>query len=114
MLDIALKSAIEEKLQGMLDRIAELPDDIAQELTDWQVQDMHRKYPETTHGGGGPAVTTIFPRSRTNTPRRRAIRTKTGSKGTIARGKRPILRAVLIEILQARMKALGERTLTWR
>ena len=116
MLDIQLKTAMEEKLQAMLDRIAGLEDAIVQELTEWQVDDMHRKYPKTD-ASTGAASTTIYPRSRTNTPRRRAIARARKSRTGTSRGithQRPILRAVLIELLQARMKALGERTLKWQ
>jgi hypothetical protein len=130
MFDVQLKSAMEEKLQGMLDRIAGLEDAIAQELTDWQVQDMNRKYPHTDQSTG-TASTMIYPRSRLNTPRRRAIirgrHFETDSDGNLRpigatvhrpvirkKKTRPILRAVLIELLQARMKALGERTLSWQ
>ncbi len=114
MLDFQLKTALEDKLQGMLDRIAGLEDAIAQELTDWQVDDMNRKYPKTDQTTGA-ASTVIYPRSRTNTPRRRAIVRKRGSgSGRIVGRKRPILRAVLVQLLQERMRALGEKTLKWQ
>lgn len=115
MLDFQLKTAMDDKLQAMLDRIADLEGAIADELTAWQVEDMNRKYPKTDMSTGA-ASTMIYPRSRTNTPRRRAIvkRNRSGVKSRIVGKKRPILRAVLIELLQARMRALGERTLNWQ
>ncbi len=115
MLDFQLKVAMEDKLQGMLDRIAGLEDAIVQELTDWQVEDMKRKYPKTDQSTG-VASTTIYPRSRTNTPRRRAIvrKARTGTNRGVVRHKRPILRRVLIDLLEQRMRALGERTLNWQ
>jgi hypothetical protein len=118
MLETSFSSALEEKLTAMLERMDNIGYEIVQELHDWQVEDMHRKYPNISQAGDAVS-TKVWPRSRTNTPRRRAI-AKSGGKAKSSKGRtyirrqRPILRPMLIESLRERMHALAERTMSWQ
>lgn len=99
------------KMDGMIKSLNELvATEIPEELTDWQTEDMRRKYPNTTKTDDG-AFTRIWPTSRIagQRPRRfRAAPSKTrmsgGAKGQKVR--RPILRPALLESLVDRMGEL--------
>lgn len=119
MFELAIISAMEERLLKITENIGNLEEHIGQELHDWQVQDMNRKYPETKIVKG-EAQTSVWPRSRTNTNRRRALAAAAKvnkSKGVSNKGfkfkKRPILRPVLVQALHERMHDLGKRVMQW-
>jgi hypothetical protein len=107
MIKIALDSAgAQDCLQRMADRIEELGrSDIPAELTAWEVEDMHRKYPNTETPDDHSAETEIWPTSRLALAR--------SHRRVIVRH-RPILREELRERLRARMVALMEEKLRWR
>ena len=96
---------------------------IPQGLTDWQVTDMHRKYPNTTHEPDG-ASTIIRPRSiipSRHRPkpkgivRRKVVMKQSGRLNNIGRPRstRPILRVMLYDRLVDRMEKLVNDTLNW-
>lgn len=129
MLNIEIKTeAIEEKLKAMAERIKTFgTEELPQGLTDWQVEDMHRKYPETdsaydTGENEYSAYTMIYPRSRTYeqthphrshaAPRRKPV--LSSMPRLIKSGLRhPILRPVLFDMLHSRMVAMLEK-IKWR
>ena len=119
-LETLIRENLSNQMEALLERIDGLDTEIAAELHAWQVEDMNRKYPETKQTADG-ATTSVWPRSRSNTSRRRAIIAATrnlrkrGIKaGGAVRSNRPILRPVLAERLRERMLELGKRVLTWR
>jgi hypothetical protein len=117
-------------LNNMQENILEFAHtDIHDELIDWQVEDMHRKYPNIHSDQEYVSwFTLIWPRSRTydqthqrghiramRRSSRRAAAARPLSTPTIPRGmgKRPILREALLNRLIERMSdLLGER-LSW-
>jgi hypothetical protein len=115
---------LEQKFAQMAAKLEALPTAIASQLTDWQTEDMKRKYPNTDLQDN-VAATTIWPRSRLElaevAPRRlvRTMRRRTRElrQGRLPPGQRvstrPILRPALLEQLHERMIALLE-SLTWR
>jgi len=118
-------------LSNMQENIREFAHtDIHDELVDWQVEDMHRKYPNIDSDQEYVSwFTLIWPRSRTydqthqrghivamrRQASRRAAAARPLSTPTLSRsvGKRPILREALLNRLIERMgDLLGER-LSW-
>lgn len=108
--------------------------DIGMEMSDWQVQDMHRRRPFTMRSRAkGRATTVIRPHSlfeveeRTKVTKgyeravRRLLRQLAGSKRKVRRipkpihrtSTRPYLRAELLERLKARMQRLLREKLKW-
>ena len=119
MIELAIVEAMEERLLGLVERIGELDERIASELFNWQVEDMNRRYPHVERTGE-ESKTSVWPRSRLNTPRRRAIhrakqarRIAPTVRAPVRRSKRPILRPVLAERLRQRMAQLGRQTFEW-
>lgn len=117
--------AIQQRLNEMQVSIHELADHgIAQELHDWQVEDMKRRFPNTDDPTFLSSETTIWPRSRTydKTHKGRPFQRRAQSSlprlvGTLGKpgtSRRPILRPALYERLVERMGELLARTLTWR
>jgi hypothetical protein len=110
--------------------------DMPQGLTDWQVQDMKRKYPETdleeNIGDEVSATTTIYPRSRTydqthpyqhrpahlmhhvvaTAVRKPVLSSMPRLKHSIIR--HPILRPELFDMLFSRMTAILSEKIKWR
>jgi hypothetical protein len=124
-------SKLDKRLEGIINDIAVFPPKMAQELTDWQVEDMHRKYPNTSLEGN-VATTGIWPRSRglgatlqrlTFHTRRairrrlhhgfRAVRTAALLRKNPA-SYRPILRPILFAQLCDRMLKLLDEQITWK
>ena len=118
-------SLVEQTLERMTEQLGEFPDAMAEELTDWQRDDMHRKYPNTTLEDTD-ASTLIWPRSRLAedthrqvAPRRAKwpprIKQRARAPVAIARGgsTRPLLRPELFEKLADRMAALMADKLNW-
>jgi hypothetical protein len=53
--------AAEDRITGMLGKLQKVP--VPAEFTEWQKQDMKRKYPTTEEINPTTAATTIYPRS---------------------------------------------------
>jgi hypothetical protein len=124
-------SAIERRLAAMQERLAGLPNEMADTLTTWQREDMKRGYPNTQLNGD-MAETDIWPRSRLASQHKpapkagvRTLRRRTREQRfarmqqpapavahTRPQSTRPILRDVLYDKLGERMQALLE-TVTW-
>jgi hypothetical protein len=101
--------------------------DMPQGLTDWQVQDMRRKYPETSveevSNEESNASTMIYPRSRTYAQRhphrghpvaihKPVLSSMPHMKHSLLR--HPILRPELFDMLLSRMSALLSEKIKWR
>jgi len=105
-------SGIDRCLQRMVDKIAEFgKTDIPTELTAWQVEDMHRKYPNTETPDEHTAETDIWPTSRLALAKRAA---EPERRRRVIVSQRPILREVLRTRLHERMVALMQEKLRWR
>jgi hypothetical protein len=94
--------------------------DMPNELTAWQVEDMHRRYPETKVEED-QASTEIFPRSRTYAqthphrvakPRRQIAAMPVLRRQT--KLQHPVLRQALLDMLHTRMATLLNGKITWR
>jgi hypothetical protein len=111
---------IAEALDSMAAQLAGFPQEMADELTNWQAEDMRRKYPNTVLRGN-EATTIIWPTSRRPQKKirpgamRLAIRRAARAAPRMrVRSRRPILREELFEKLDERMvRLMGER-LQWR
>lgn len=130
MLELEIKTeAVEKRLETMLNHIETFGHtDMAQGLHDWQVEDMHRKYPatDTTQVSEDEisVSTEIFPRSRTyeqTHPHRHkpAVPRAKPALSSMPRlikttFKHPILRSALYDMLVTRMSALLSEKLKWR
>jgi hypothetical protein len=111
-----------KQVDQMLGNLAEFPPQMAAELTAWQTEDMHRKYPNTTLEGN-TATTDIWPRSRGVLGRitravplrlRRRFTRRITTAQAVAASLRPILRTTLADKLLARMAALMQKELKWQ
>jgi hypothetical protein len=105
-----------QTLDSMAAQLAGFPQEMADELTSWQAEDMRRKYPNTVLRGN-EATTVIWPTSRlpqkkTRTMARLAAR-RAVPRVRIKR-RRPILRPELFERLDERMVRLMGECLQWR
>jgi hypothetical protein len=108
-------------IDGMIANIEKLgKQELGTELTNWQVEDMHRKYPNTD-AADNTASTEIWPRSRASQryvprqgprQRRRVLITKPRMRQGRIISVRPILRPELYQKLVERFTALLEK-LTW-
>lgn len=119
-------SGFTASLDNMVKQLNELPQEMAGQMTEWQTEDMNRKYPNTSFGTAGnvsTAETDIWPRSRKDLaqPKRRlpvrALRRRQREKrarGTMpSPSTRPILRQSLWTQLVTRMTRLLE-TVRWQ
>jgi hypothetical protein len=118
MLTISLDcTAFDATLAAMQTQLAAFPQTMADELTNWQTEDMNRKYPNTTLQNN-EATTTIWPTSRLPQKKRQAQLRKPPIRrpqpGPRIKSKRPILRPELFDKLDARMVALLEGRLAWQ
>jgi hypothetical protein len=118
-------SKVEARLDDMIEKLGHFTSDMADELTEWQTEDMHRHYPNTKQDDTS-VETEIWPTSR------RVETNKTKIRATLARAKRgtvvkkplnpgqkgtstrPILRPELYDKLADRMDALMGEKITWR
>jgi len=129
MLGIEVKTeAIQKRVEAMIEHVKMFGhDDMPQTLTDWQVQDMRRKYPEIETEQVTPeeynASTVIYPRSRTyeqtHPHRARPIARRKTALSSMPRLiksviRHPILRPVLFDLLHSRMVASISEKLKWR
>jgi hypothetical protein len=132
----------EVKVEGfdqLLKQIEALPQSMPQELADWQRDDMHRKYPNTTvqtSGDETAASTEVWPHSRLEAQeqarrRQQAAPTMRGParftpkqhrvvhagpkqhRGPVPRSSRPILRDELKRKLHDRMVTLTSEAMKW-
>jgi hypothetical protein len=112
-------------MQEMLDLIKAFPNEMARELTDWQTQDMHRTKGTNTalkdltaetlvtqHTAGS----TIKSRSVVRQPRRkmREMKFKVLRQPRGLSAAKPVIRPMLIDKLDERMKMLLTQELQWR
>jgi hypothetical protein len=122
-------SEVTDAIDKLLENVHELPDEFGLELTDWQAEDMRRKYPQTDRVDENTVETDVYPRSRTwhkqptghppgrppgqyrssflRVPRG-SVRSKTGTRSMV-HSNRPILRPELFESLSARIGELLRR-----
>ena len=115
--------AINQTITSMVDQIQTLgAQKMAPELTAWQADDMHRRFPNTTQEDDKTVSTEIWPRSRltekrkppttfTKPPRRVYAKPRGGPP---AHSTRPILRDELFKALCDRMAKLMGDALKWR
>jgi hypothetical protein len=113
------------KFDAMIRRIEVSGDILARQLVHWQREDMNRKYPNITIVDQYTCFTRVWPRSRLamqpgykappTLTRAKRVRTFNigGVKATKKFSFRPILRIVLVDMLHARMKAVGEQIMDW-
>jgi hypothetical protein len=130
MLEIEVKTeAVMQRFETMTDRLKTFGnEDLPQGLTDWQVLDMHRKYPETEVIQEGAenqssAQTMIYPRSRTyeqtHPHRMHAVAIRKPVLSSMPRLmksvlRHPILRSELFDKLYSRMVAMLDEKIKWR
>jgi hypothetical protein len=132
VIDVSIDvDALTEKLAAELEALKAFVPEMAEELTDWQRQDMHRQYPNTQEDQDS-ASTDIWPRSRLSEEavqkeranrrayfmrRQRSIRNvgprRQPGGGQRYRSQRQILRDVLFDQLEDRMDALMIEKLGW-
>lgn len=126
MLSVSLDvSGLIETLTSMEEQLKNFPNEMGQELTEWQTEDMRRRYPNTTVTESS-AETSIWPTSRLVEKNPQKIKTalkahkqlrkptvtfRGGGEGARAR---PILRPELYEKLAKRMDVLLSEKLSWR
>jgi hypothetical protein len=120
-------SPLERTYADMVQQLHDFPQQMAQQLTDWQREDMNRRWPDTVMPTPHSVQTSIWPRSRlvehhaTGKPRGRPKGAKTlhlaksvkGPTGRILQSQRPILRPELFDKLDARMVKLLE-IVSWK
>ena len=129
MLNIEVKTeAIEHRFEAMTERLKTFgQEEMPQGLTDWQTEDMHRKYPETVveQGAAGSvaAITMIYPRSRTyeqtHPHRGHPVARRTTALSSMPRLRQSamrhsILRPELFDKLYTRMSLLLSDKIKWR
>jgi hypothetical protein len=129
MLNIEVKTeAVKQRLDFMKERLETFSHtEMPQGLTDWQTEDMRRKYPETqTDTSNSEMVSTstmIYPRSRTyeqtHPHRGHAVAKKRPVLSSMPRLKtstlrHPILRSELFDKLLSRMSAMLSEKIKWR
>ena len=111
-------NAAEGRLGKMLNTLQTVP--VPAELTLWQTEDMHRKYPNTEELNQTAARTLIYPHSRRarvrktigsliKKPTHRVMRRTAATPGH----RRPILRPELYDKLSARMNDMMRRFVRW-
>jgi hypothetical protein len=109
--------AIQNTIDKMVEDIVQLGKiEIFEELTAWQSEDMHRKYPNTLQDTETSAVTGVWPRSRTWMPTRKTNRqvAQRIHMAQVHTSTRPILRAELFTMLCDRMAVLMSKVLQWQ
>jgi hypothetical protein len=123
--------ALADKIASEIQALVDFPKEMAEEMTVWQREDMHRQYPNTDEDQDS-ASTEIWPRSRLTEEkhkqeaeaRRRAYFMRrarslrnvgSGARRGAGRfpSRRPILRDVLFDQLEDRMDALMVEKLGW-
>lgn len=120
--------AVKKLLDSMKERVETFgKEEMPQGLTDWQVEDMHRKYPETA--AEQPlkdeyvAYTMIYPRSRTyeqtHPHRSHPVAKRKPVLSSMPRLvksalQHPILRPILFDMLHSRMAAMLSEKMKWR
>jgi hypothetical protein len=122
--EIAGLDQLNQRIAAMADNIAKFGStDMPGELDAWQVEDMHRHYPQTDTPDDHTATTEIFPRSRVPSKHMKARKTgrlvpialakPRGTAGKTVVSVRPILRESLWKQLCERMDQLMEKCLSW-
>jgi len=119
MLTVSIDSGqLAQTLESMLTELTAFPQNMADELSLWQTEDMHRKYPNTVLQGN-QATTQIWPTSRLPKKKKpaglfRKPVIRPSVPGLRVRSMRPILRPELFEKLDERMVRLMDDKLQWR
>ena len=112
-------AAVDAALASMIDQLKAFPDKMANEVNDWQVEDMKRRYPNIERPDEQTVETDVWPRSRLarpyksrGTPRGRPPGRRLPAMIRALRGlrpapsTRPILRQELWDTLVERMRDL--------
>jgi hypothetical protein len=123
-------SAVTKAIEGAIAGLEDLKPEIPVELTNWQIEDMRRQFPNTETPDENTAETDIWPRSRSSAahrpstgiaigrPRgtggRRIAAPRIVNKGEVIHSARPILRPELFQKLCERMRALLASAVPWR
>jgi hypothetical protein len=116
--------ALAQKLDVYYKHVAEVKKQWPEEVTKWQTEDMHRRYPNTASDEADNTVTTetdVWPHSRLEIGPGAAKRVavKRGPRQARPKGagksisNRPILREELLQKLKDRMMALGREAIKW-
>jgi broad specificity phosphatase PhoE len=130
--------ALAQKLQVYYAHVETIKGEWPEEVTKWQREDMHRRFPETTTSVSDNIVTAetdVWPRSRLEVgpaaqrPKRLKTVVKQGRATLVRRGPRqvmpggvgkglvashrPILRLALLQKLKERMMALAREAIKW-
>ena len=129
--EVANADAVTNTVGKMIGRITYFGGvEVPKELSDWQVQDMHRKRPATTRSrwrrGSTKAQTLVRQHSRFETEKStryqrrllRRLRRATGRRVIVdfiqlRRSTRPVLRESLLEQLRNRMSRAMRETVSW-
>jgi hypothetical protein len=116
-------SGLVARLEAMTKKLEEFPSHMADELTEWQKVDMHRRYPNTETEENAVS-TEIWPTSRVVERDQKKINKiirarknaggKSVSRKPVGGHQRPILRPELYDKLVKRMDELMEKELSWR
>lgn len=109
------------RVDAIVDKIEELGKlKLAAEMTTWQTEDMHRKYPNVTQEDDKTVTTEIWPRSRLalahtyRNPKAKTQRVYAPPRsGLQFYSTRPILRSELFSKLCDRMTVLLSNTVSW-
>lgn len=123
MITISLDASdVIETLAAMEADLKGFPNMMAQELTNWQTEDMRRRYPNTSVNGN-VVETDVWPTSRTaehKSSRQRVVANSLAKKSIgkptirLKGSVRPILRTELFDKLVDRMDKLMSEQLSWR
>lgn len=117
--------AIQGRIDGMIEHVAGLRQEVPAEFITWQTDDMHRRYPNLEESGEDwlhAWMTRIWPRARGRAinkkfARRRGTPIKRNksvfSMRPVVTSGRPILRDELFDMLRARMRKLLDR-ISWK
>jgi hypothetical protein len=114
-------SAMLGRIDAVVERLEQFgPTDMSAGVTEWQREDMNRRYPKTETPDSRTAFTRIWPRSRLSDERRVVQRQRprrTGRPLPMLKaprgGERPILRPELLQAFYARMRALLPDKIHW-
>jgi hypothetical protein len=114
--------ALAQKLQVYYAHVEKIKREWPEEVTKWQLEDMHRRYPNTTTSEANDTVTAetdVWPRSRLevspsgHAPQKGPRQAKPRIGRGIIHSNRPVLRPELLQKLKDRMMALGREAIKW-
>ena len=109
-----------QQFDALTKNIADLETQMPATFTDWQREDMHRKFPKVD-GSGESISTTIYPRSQLRRTKNLTGGQSVRRRSAIAAGRpgpggshRPILRPELFDQLCKRMLDMLKEACTWQ